>query len=193
MFVTGHSSDDSALLLQCIGGLQTPDAGSITFEDKEITTFNTKARRLFRRQIGWLFSRPRLIDHLTVEQNILLSLTVAANQYRSDTSRLRSVLEFVGMSNKKALFPSQLSLNEQQLVCLARSIIHSPKMILADNPTSFMSQQEEHLFFERLRILCVSGILVLVSTNHASGKASDADRVLVLEKGQMKNLYSFES
>lgn len=184
--VLGHSGCGKSTLLNVISGIDSIDSGDITVAGISLTNLSETDRTLFRRKnIGFVYQSFNLIQTLTAIENIRLPLQL--NQYSpADTEQLaHDMLERVGLAARADAFPDQLSGGEQQRIAIARAMVHSPALVLADEHTGNLDadtgQQMMALFNELARS---AGQTVFMVT-HSLAVAKTADRVLQFSQGRL--------
>ncbi len=178
--IMGESGIGKSTLLNLIAGLDRADSGSIRFEDVEITTLGEPALTLLRRsRMGFVFQAFHLLPHLTVEQNVALPLALASVAPAESKMRTAAMLAAVGLEDRGASFPRELSGGEMQRVSLARALVHEPSLVLADEPTGNLDPESASQILQLLRNRIGSdtaGILV----THSLAAAATADRIYAL-------------
>lgn len=172
--LTGASGSGKTTLLNMLGGLIVPDAGSIEVEGKDLAAMSSRERRKFRRaNVGYLFQDYGLVSDLTVEDNIKIAVP------RVSSEAVGAVLADVGLGGTEKRTVSELSGGEQQRSALARLILAEPKIVLADEPTGALDEENSHLVLTRLRQFAQNGAVVIVAT-HSTYIAENADTVVTL-------------
>jgi putative ABC transport system ATP-binding protein len=139
--VMGPSGGGKTTLLNCMGGLDTPDSGEIhlnghllsRMDDRELT-------QLRRREIGFIFQFFNLLPTLSVWENIELPLLLS-HASRKGQARIQTLLEYVGLLDRAESFPAELSGGEMQRVAIARALVHQPSILLADEPTGNLDSE----------------------------------------------------
>jgi putative ABC transport system ATP-binding protein len=135
--ITGKSGSGKTTLLNCIGGLETPETGSVTCFGSNLSTLSRKALCLFqRRHVGFVFQHGNLLSYLTVFENIAFPLALNGIEGEKKARRIETLLRRIGLSEAGAALPHELSGGEIQRVSVARAMAHRPKMLLADEPTA---------------------------------------------------------
>jgi putative ABC transport system ATP-binding protein len=135
--VVGKSGSGKTTLLNCVGGLERPERGKVSCFGVDILSLSGKALCLFqRRNAGFVFQYGNLLSYLTVFENVAFPLTLNGIRGKGKEKRVRELLERIGLPDVGAALPHELSGGELQRVSVARAIAHSPKMLLADEPTS---------------------------------------------------------
>lgn len=138
--IAGPSGSGKTTLLNLIGGLDRATSGEVAIGDMSLGTLNERALALFRRhRVGFIFQGNNLITTLTAFENIELPLILTG--VRARNSRVQAILEEIGLGKKHRMFPQYLSAGEQQRVAVARAVVHSPDIVLADEPTANLDTQ----------------------------------------------------
>jgi putative ABC transport system ATP-binding protein len=177
--ILGESGVGKSTLLNLIAGLDTSDGGSVEIGGTDMGPLSDRERTLIRRRaIGFVFQAFHLIPHLTVFQNILLPLALNNCEDRED--RIGELLEAVGLREKRDALPGRLSGGEMQRVAIARALAHRPALLLADEPTGNLDQENARQVLQLLRdqVKQSGGAGLLVT--HSEAAAASADRMLVL-------------
>ncbi len=181
--IMGPSGSGKSTLLNCAAGLDSPTSGSVLLDDKELTGMSEKAlTKLRRNHIGFVFQAFNLLPALTVKQNILLPLRLAARH--PEAGAVDQVLERVGLSKQKNRRPSELSGGQQQRVAIARALITQPAVIFGDEPTGALDTRTALEILGLLREAVATGQTVVIVT-HDPVAASHADRVVFLADGKI--------
>ncbi len=165
LLIHGKSGCGKTTLLQMLGGLQRPQMGNIFIHGKDITTLKDKALDRFRGQhIGFIFQRSYFVQSLTVKDNIFLAPYLAGKH--KDEKRLHALAQSLGIDHLLNKLPSLLSQGEQQRVTIARAIIHHPDLVLADEPTSSLDDDNTARVAGLLKQLCSENGAALVVVTH---------------------------
>lgn len=172
--LTGPSGSGKTTLLNMLGGLTTPDSGTIEFEGLDIASMNSRARRKFRRSnVGYLFQDYGLVSDLSVMENIKIAVP------RVSRETMESALNEVGLGGSEKRTVSELSGGEQQRIALARLILAQPKIVLADEPTGALDKANAQLVLKHLRHFAQKGAVVVVAT-HSAFISNNSDEVVEL-------------
>jgi len=174
----GDSGVGKSTLLNCIAGLDEADAGSITLAGTEVRALAEVQRAKLRREtLGFVFQAFHLLPHLSVAENIALPLRLLG---RPDGDRVTTLLAAVGLAGLGGRSPAQLSGGQLQRVALARALVHSPALILADEPTGNLDPATAERMLDLLvHQVRAEGAACLLVT-HSASAAARADRVLRL-------------
>jgi putative ABC transport system ATP-binding protein len=183
--VTGPSGCGKSTLLHLIGAVDTPTAGSILFEERDLSRLSeTERERIRLRRIGFVFQRFFLLPMLTAAENIELPQAEAGVAGAQRRARTRELLSYVGLADRADHLPSQLSGGEMQRVAIARALANRPALLLADEPTGELDEQtSEHIadLFDRVN---ADGTAILVVT-HNPALAARASRRLAMASGRV--------
>ncbi len=167
--ILGDSGCGKSTLLNCMSGIVKPTSGSIMFNDVDITLFNDKEISTYRASdIGYIFQEHNLIDCLNVEENIKLPLLI--NKKNSiDITELLKVVQLEGFEKRSV---SSLSGGQKQRVAIARSLVNSPNIIFADEPTSSLNSNMALEIKEIFKKIVVSKGVSIVMVTHSESMAS---------------------
>ena len=184
--IRGRSGSGKSTLLNLIGGIDAPDAGSITVADVDLTTLGERERALFRRRhIGFVYQAFNLVPTLDVADNIRLVLELNDVRPTAAEARIIDLLDAVGLADRADSYPDVLSGGEQQRVAIARALCHGPAVLLADEPTGNLDDATAETVLELLDTLVrQSGGTMLIAT-HSNRVASYCDRGLELHDGRV--------
>jgi putative ABC transport system ATP-binding protein len=179
--VMGESGSGKSTLLNLIAGLDHPDHGSIEVDGVNLATLNDDALTILRRRrLGFVFQAFHVLPYLTVAQNVALPLSLLGVDGKEATRRVSTLLSKVGLAERDASMPRELSGGELQRVAIARALVHRPQLVLADEPTGNLdadsAAQVLRLLREQVKSQGAAGILV----THSRAAANTADRVLLL-------------
>lgn len=165
MLILGKSGCGKTTLLHLLGGLQRPSEGQVFIHSQDITGLSEKKLDHFRGQhIGFIFQRSYFVQSLTVKDNILLSPYLAKKQ--ADKAQISRLAESLGIGHLLHKLPATLSQGEQQRVSIARAIIHHPDLVLADEPTSSLDDENTAVVAGLLLQLCRENGAALVVVTH---------------------------
>ncbi|MEO0648507.1 MAG: cell division ATP-binding protein FtsE [Cyanobacteria bacterium J06650_10] len=165
LFVTGPSGAGKSTLLKMLYGQERPTAGHIHINGKEISKLKGDRLALVRRRIGVIFQDYKLIPKRTVAENVAFVLHAQGYSRKEIDRRLPLTLKMVGLQDKANRFPSQLSGGEQQRASIARAVVGTPPLLLADEPTGNLDGDNARQVFSILRKLNSIGITVVVTTH----------------------------
>lgn len=180
--LTGPSGSGKSTLLACLAGLDEPDGGRVEVMGSRISRRPEAVRAALRaRHIGVMTQSGNLFEHLTVEENMRLQMSLAK---RNDASAVDHLLEIMGIARRRLARPSQLSGGEAARAGLAVALSADPQVLLADEPTAEVDTATEVDILGLLRQRCHAGGAILVAT-HSEELAAKADGVLRLRDGRL--------
>ncbi len=180
--VLGRSGSGKSTLLHLLGGLDRPDAGRITLADREITRQSPRTLARTRlRHVGFVFQSFHLIEELSGEENVLLPARLPGAG-RGGERRGRRLIDELGLSEIAGRRPHELSGGEQQRLAIARALVNDPELVLADEPTGNLDQENGAIVLALLRSLHHRAVVIVT---HEPEAAAIADRVLHLSDGQL--------
>lgn len=184
--IVGPSGAGKTTLLQIIGSLERPDSGTVSYDGTDI--FAMKADRLaeFRnKNIGFVFQFHSLLPEFTLLENVSLPALIAGEGKAEADARARELIKYMGLSDRENHRPAQLSGGERQRTAVARALINSPRVILADEPSGSLdsaNRAELHrLFFDLRRDRGQSFVIV----THDDSLAEQADRTIRIVDGRI--------
>ena len=183
--VMGPSGSGKSTMMNIIGCLDKPTTGEVIFDGQNIAAAsNNTITELHRDKIGLVFQQFHLINYLNAVENVMV-----AQYYHSmpDEKEALEALERVGLKERARHLPSQLSGGEQQRVCIARALINSPELILADEPTGNLDEANENIVLDIFRQLHREGTSLVVIT-HDPEVGEVAQRIVRLEHGKVHSI-----
>jgi putative ABC transport system ATP-binding protein len=171
----GESGVGKSTLLNCIAGLDRADSGSVRVAGTELATLDDDGcARLRRQQLGFVFQAFHVLPHLTVAENVSLPLRLLR---RPDDERVAAVLDAVGLGGLAARWPAQLSGGQLQRVAIARAVVHSPALILADEPTGNLDPETAERVLAVLQAQVQQAGAACLLVTHSAAAAARAHRV----------------
>ena len=182
-FLTGPSGAGKSTLLRLILRQLVPTDGQIVVGGRNLAALRRKHLPAFRREIGMVFQDFKLIERMTVYENLSFVLTALAVPGREHKKRVYNVLRSVSLHNRLNAYPRQLSGGEQQRVAIARAIINDPSVVIADEPTGNLDTAMSDEILQMFVDANLRGSTVLVATHDVDMVRRAGRRVLRLEKG----------
>ena len=183
--IAGPSGCGKSTLLSILGLLDSPTEGNYWINTQAVANLSLSDRtRIRNREIGFIFQAFNLIGDLTVYENVELPLTYRSMAAAERKKRVQEVLERVGMAHRMKHYPSQLSGGQQQRVAVARALVGSPSILLADEPTGNLDSKNSEAVVDLLRQLHREGATICMVT-HDPRYASIADRTIQLFDGRI--------
>lgn len=176
--IRGESGSGKSTLLQLLAGLDAPDAGTLAWAGTPDT--GTKRRATF---LGIVFQSFYLIPELDARENVLMARRILGGIDAEARARADALLAKVGLAERRTHLPAQLSGGERQRVAVARALMNSPRLILADEPTGNLDERTGDAVIELLLGLCAETKTSLVLVTHNAAHAQKTHRQLVLRGG----------
>ena len=197
VFLVGPSGSGKTTLMKLITGEVRPTNGTVIVNDFDMSKIRRHKLPKMRRTLGVVFQDYRLIDNMTVYDNVAFAMRVVGARNKDIRKRVPYVLELVGLEGREKRLPNELSGGEQQRVAIARALVNSPRMLVADEPTGNLDpvrSLELMLLFEKINEM---GTTVLVVTHEKELVNALAKRVITIENGRvisdgMDGYYSYD-
>ncbi len=180
--IMGPSGSGKTTMINIIGCMDLPSMGEVILDGEDISKEKAKSLTVIRRdKIGLIFQQFHLISYLNAVENVMV-----AQYYHSmpDYEEALEALDKVGLKDRAKHLPSQLSGGEQQRVCIARALINSPEIILADEPTGNLDEENEQMVIEIFKKLHAEGATIIVVT-HDPEVGDEAERKIILDYGKI--------
>ncbi len=198
VFLVGASGSGKTTMIRLLTGELKPSSGEIIVNDYDMTKLKRSKLAKVRRTLGVVFQDFRLIEDMTVYDNVAFAMRVVGASSRQIRNRVPYVLDLVGLSGREDRFPRELSGAEQQRVAVARALVNNPRMIIADDPTGNLDpvkSLELMLLLEKINDL---GTTLLVVTHEKELVNAFTKRVVTIDKGRvvrdgMDGYYSYEA
>ena len=182
--IAGESGAGKSTILNLLGGMDQVSEGSIFVDGNEISAYSSKELTMYRRyDIGFVFQFYNLVQNLNVKENVELATQICRNPLNVD-----EVIDAVGLKERKANFPAQLSGGEQQRVAIARAIAKNPKLLLCDEPTGALDYHTGKQILKLLQDTCRQrGVSVVVIT-HNLALCAMGDKVIRVRNGRIDSI-----
>ena len=184
--IVGPSGTGKTTLLQIMGTLDKPDAGTIRIDDVEVSRLREKELARFRNlHLGFVFQFHQLLPEFTALENIMIPAYIAGTGHKQAEARARELLEFMALSDRAAHKPNELSGGEKQRVAVARALVNNPAVVLADEPSGSLDTQnkaELHQLFFHLRDTFGQTFVIVT---HDEDLARLTDRTVHMTDGQV--------
>lgn len=185
--IIGKSGAGKSTLVRCINMLEKPTTGKVIIDDKELTAMSDSQLRAELKNIGMIFQHFNLLSSRTVFDNIAFPLELAGASKEVIRSKVDSLLELVGLTDRQFNYPSQLSGGQKQRVGIARALASDPKILLCDEATSALDPQTTKSILELLKDINKRlGITIVIITHEMAVIKEICDRVAVIEGGVIK-------
>lgn len=179
--ILGPSGAGKTTVLNMLGGMDTCDEGTIFLDGEKVSSFSQKRLTTYRRyDVGFVFQFYNLVQNLTARENVELAAEICRDPLDADT-----VLEEVGLADRRNNFPAQLSGGEQQRVSIARALAKNPKILLCDEPTGALDYKTGKQVLALLQDTCRQKGRTVIVITHNSALAAMADRVIRINSGRV--------
>ncbi|ABW27581.1 DevA family ABC transporter ATP-binding protein [Acaryochloris marina] len=186
VILMGPSGSGKTTLLTLIGALRSQQEGSLKFLDQELLGAPKKKLVKLRQQIGFIFQSHNLLDCLTAQENVRMSLKLHKHLTLEErTRRAIAILESVGLGEHINYYPANLSGGQKQRVAIARALVSYPKLVLADEPTAALDSKTGRDAVEIMRKLAQEEGCTVMLVTHDNRILDMADRILQMEDGQL--------
>ncbi len=183
--VMGPSGSGKSTLLTILGGLNHPTEGDLVVDEIPIYKLPIEKLADFRREyLGFIFQSFQLIPYLTVQENVLLPLSITATANREQGRMADEILERVGIRTKRNRLPDQLSGGEQERVAIARALVNSPPILMADEPTGNLDSKTGTEIMELFKTINREGQTIIMVT-HNPENAAYSTRSIYLKDGRL--------
>jgi len=182
--IVGPSGAGKTTVLNILGGMDVATSGSVTVDGKEVSSFSKKQLVEYRREdVGFVFQFYNLMQNLTALENVELALQICREPLDAGT-----VLDEVGLSDRKNNFPAQLSGGEQQRVAIARALAKNPKLLLCDEPTGALDYVTGKSILKLLQDTCRDKNMTVIVITHNTALIPMADRVIHIKNGKVSKM-----
>lgn len=182
--IVGPSGSGKSTLLHLLGGVDNPSSGKIFIDGNDISKYTSKELALFRRRkVGLIYQFYNLIPNLTVRHNIELPIKLDKKKINDEV--LLDIVRKLGIENKLDSFPSELSGGQQQRVAIARSLIYSPSLVLADEPTGNLDRENSREIIEILKYFNRTLKQTIIVITHDESMALEAERIITIVDGKV--------
>ena len=197
VFLVGPSGSGKTTIMKLITGEIRPTSGTIVVNDFDMSTIKRRKLPKARRTLGVVFQDYRLIENMTVYDNVAFAMRVVGARSKDIKTRVPYILDLVGLEGREKRMPNELSGGEQQRVAIARALVNEPRMIVADEPTGNLDpvrSLELMLLFEKINEM---GTTVMVVTHEKELVNAFSKRVITIDGGNlisdgMDGYYSYE-
>ncbi|MBM0045999.1 ABC transporter ATP-binding protein [Anaerococcus sp. mt242] len=182
--IVGPSGSGKSTLLHIIGGVDSPNDGKVYIDGNDISQYSSKELAYFRRRkVGLIYQFYNLIPNLTVRHNIELPLKLDKREINEE--ELLNIVKKLGIENKLDSFPSELSGGQQQRVAIARSMVYSPSIILADEPTGNLDRKNSKEIIETFKYFNKTLKQTIIIITHDEEVALEASRIITIVDGKI--------
>ena len=187
VIIKGPSGAGKTTLLNLIGGLDTPNKGSVYSSGVKISNLQEESLATFRLiNTGFIFQNYNLISTLTAEENIMFPMKLAGMSLKEQRERAVNLLNKIGLGDRREHLPFQLSAGEQQRVAIARALANDPPIIIADEPTANLDKKTSLFIRDLFKDMKQEGKTIIIAT-HDDYLIELANRVIIFEDGKIVN------
>ncbi len=180
----GRSGSGKTTLINMLAAIDTPTSGQIFFEDVNVSLLNERKRdELRRRNIGIIFQNTALLAQMSAVENVEFSLSVSGKKIKNKRDLAIEWLDKLGIRERRNHMPSEMSGGEQARVAISRALVHSPKLVLADEPTAELDSRTSFRVVDLFRELVDKQGLTIVMTTHDVNIMDVADTIYTMEDG----------
>ena len=187
VFLVGPSGSGKSTILKLISGELRPTSGSVHVNGYSLERIRKREVPYMRRTVGVVYQDFRLIDTMTVYENVAFAMRVIGAKNKEIRERVPYVLELVGLENKAHRYPNQISGGEQQRLAIARALVNNPSTIIADEPTGNLDPERSMELMDLLVQINELDVTVLVVTHEKDLVDHFGKRVVTIENGQVVN------
>ena len=186
--IQGTSGSGKSTLLNVVGGLDHPTSGEVFFESKSLAPLRKKEMARYRRySVGMIFQNFNLITTMSAEENVGLALAFGGLRGVQRKKRAQELFDRVGLADRLAHRPTELSGGEQQRVAIARALANRPRLLLADEPTGNLDSTRSHELLALLREMVNHDALTVLMVTHDRELATTfADRIIFMKDGRVE-------
>lgn len=185
--ILGGSGSGKSTLLHILGTLDRPDGGALSFEGRDLLALRSRELSEFRRnELGFVFQFHHLLPEFSALENVALPLRIAGRTDRESLEQAGAQLKSLGMAHRMDHRPPELSGGEQQRVAVARALVGSPRLLLADEPTGNLDEETGRALADQLFERCSAEGFALLLVTHDSTLAARCRKRLVLRDGRLQ-------
>jgi ABC-type lipoprotein export system ATPase subunit len=184
--IIGSSGSGKSTLLYILTGFEEPSTGTVYFNDRDRSTFDSKEKqRILRRSLGLVFQAPYLLNELSVVENVMIKGLIEGQPYQTSFNHALELLDMVGLSTRVYASPATLSGGEQQRVAISRALFNKPQFLIADEPTAHLDQMTGRHIIDLLCTCQSMWNMGLIIASHDPYITYKSDYVLKLEQGTL--------
>lgn len=182
--IMGASGSGKTTLLNLLATVDQVTSGHIFYDNMDITTLKEEEVAKFRKEnLGFVFQDFNLLDTLTLEENVILAMTLHKKKKQEIQQTVASVMRALGIWEYRKKFPYQVSGGQKQRCACARALVNHPKLILADEPTGALDSRSTRMLLETFRMMNVQFGATILMVTHDAFSASYCKRILFLKDG----------
>lgn len=186
VYIIGPSGSGKSTLLNIIGLLESPTSGLVEIFGENCNALNLEEKVIFRKKkIGFVFQNNQLLEDFSVEENVAMPLILEGVSYNKSIKTAYDLLESLDIIERRKFKPALLSGGEQQRAAIARAVIKNPLILLADEPTGSLDNQNSSIVFNFIKNLSLERKLTTIIATHNINLINKLDKCFVIEKGKL--------
>lgn len=185
VFLAGHSGSGKSTILKLIAGIETASSGSVIVNNINLSNTHQNYRTFIRQHIGFIFQDHKILFDRSVFDNVRLALDILGYPEKLIKERVFKSLESVGLEHKINAMPLQLSGGEQQRLCIARAVVHQPKILIADEPTANLDRDNALRILELFKLFHKTQVTIIISAHDESILNDYGKRIIRLHQGRL--------
>jgi cell division transport system ATP-binding protein len=186
VFLSGHSGAGKSTILKLIAGIEPATEGKVVVNGFDLSKIKLSHRTFIRQHIGFIFQNHNILFDRNVFANVSLPLEILGYNSKTIKERVLRAISSVGLEHKFTALPQQLSGGEQQRLCIARAIVHRPKILLADEPTANLDKDNAFKILELFKEFHTSGITIIISAHDENILNDYGKRIIRLSHGKFE-------
>lgn len=184
VFLAGHSGAGKSTILKLTAGIETATSGNVIVNKFPLSATKLGHRTFIRQHIGFIFQDHKILFERNVFDNVRLPLDILGYDNITIKQRVTKALESVGLDDRIYAMPEQLSGGQQQRLCIARAIVHKPKILLADEPTANLDRDNALRILEIFKSFHKAGVTIMISAHDETILSDYGKRIIKLNRGQ---------
>lgn len=185
VFLAGHSGAGKSTILKIIAGIETISDGTVVVNAIDLSKITVNHRTFIRQHIGFIFQDHKILFDRNVFDNVRIALDILGYSEAAIEDRVNKAVTSVGLEHKIFAMPMQLSGGEQQRLCIARAIVHRPKILIADEPTANLDRGNALKILELFKMFHKAGVTIIISAHDESILSDYGKRIIRLHQGQL--------
>jgi cell division transport system ATP-binding protein len=185
VFLAGPSGAGKSTILKLIAGILTATEGLVMVNGIDLSQTNQNHRTFIRQHIGFIFQDHKILYDRNVFDNVRLSLDVLGYKEKELKNRVTKAIASVGLEHKMYAMPQELSGGEQQRLCIARAVVHRPKILIADEPTANLDRGNALRILELFKMFHKAGVTIIISAHDENILGDYGKRIIRINQGQL--------
>jgi cell division transport system ATP-binding protein len=185
VFLAGPSGAGKSTILKLIAGIETASDGEIIVNGIDLSKTNQNHRTFIRQHIGFIFQDHKILFDRNVFENVRLALDILSYDGAKPEERIKKAIASVGLEHKLYAMPQELSGGEQQRLCIARAVVHKPKILIADEPTANLDRENAMRILELFKMFHKAGVTIIISAHDENILSDYGKRIIRINNGQL--------